>query len=102
MPEYTPTILVVDDDDGQRRLLVDFITSLGFGAAEAASAEGALAAIGRGPPDMVPLDVTLPGMSGIGALPEIRTIAGALPVLLITAHADQRQAVAAIRSGADG
>lgn len=39
------------------------------------------------------VDVRLPGMSGIDALPEIRKIGGDLPVLLITAYADLRQAV---------
>ena len=50
---------------------------------------------------MVLLDVRLPGMSGIEALAEIRKIAARLPVLLITAYADLRQAVAAVKSGAD-
>ena len=50
---------------------------------------------------MVLLDVRLPGMSGIEALAEIRRIAADLPVLLITAFADLRQAVAAMKSGAD-
>jgi len=47
------------------------------------------------------LDVPHPGMSGIDALPEIRKIASDLPVLLITAYADLRQAVAAIKVGAN-
>jgi DNA-binding NtrC family response regulator len=50
---------------------------------------------------MVLLDVRLPGMSGIEALGKIRDIAGTLPVLLMTAHGDLRQAVEAIKSGAD-
>jgi DNA-binding NtrC family response regulator len=50
---------------------------------------------------MVLLDVRLPGMSGIEALREIRARDAELPVLLITAHADIRQAVSAVKSGAD-
>jgi len=94
-------ILIVDDEPAQRRLLGGFVESLGFAAGEAPSAEDAIEAIGRDPPDMVLLDVRLPGRSGIEALPEIRRIAGEMPVLLITAYADLRQAVAAMKSGAD-
>ena len=100
MTERTRTILVVDDEASQRRLLGGFVESLGFSTEEAASAEDALEAIRRGAPDMVLLDVRLPGMSGIDALPEIHKIAGDLPVLLITAHADLRQAVVAVKCGA--
>ena len=51
--------------------------------------------------DMVLLDVRLPGMSGLETLDEIRKRARALPVLLLTAYADLRQAVVAMKSGAD-
>ena len=101
MSQPKPTILVVDDEASQRRLLGGFVQSLGLRFEEAASAEEALETIRRLSPDMMLLDVRLPGMSGIEALPEIRKIAGDLPVLLITAHADLRQAVAAMKGGAD-
>jgi DNA-binding NtrC family response regulator len=99
--ERRRTILVVDDEPAQRELLGKFVASLGFTATEAPSAEDALEAIRRSVPDMILLDVRLPGISGIEALPEIREITGELPVLLITAHADVRQAVDAMKSGAD-
>jgi DNA-binding NtrC family response regulator len=101
MAEKRRTILLVDDEAAQRRLLGGFVESLGLHAQEAASAEEALEMIRRRPPDMVLLDVRLPGMSGIDALAEIRKLSADLPVLLITAYADLRQAVAAIKSGAD-
>lgn len=95
------TILVVDDQPAQRRLLRDFVESMGLRAVEAGSGEEAVEHVRRQRPDMVLLDVRLPGMSGLEALAEIRRIDGQLPVLLITAHADLRQAVAAIKSGAE-
>ena len=101
MADRQRTILVVDDEAAQRRLLGGFIESRGFGVQEAASAESALESIRRQAPDMVLLDVRLPGMSGIEALGEIRKLAGDVPVLLITAYADLRQAVAAMKGGAD-
>ena len=94
-------ILVVDDEESQRRLLGGFLESLGIDVDEAGSAEDALQSIRGSVPDMVLLDVRLPGISGIDALPEIRKIACDLPVLLITAHADLRQAVAAVKVGAE-
>ena len=101
MADEPRTILVVDDEAAQRQLLGGFVESLGFRAEEASSAEEALETIRSHAPDMVLLDVRLPGMSGIEALAEIRKIADKLPVLLITAYADLRQAVAAVKSGAD-
>lgn len=101
MPDEPRTILVVDDEAAQRRLLGGFLETLGFRVQEAASAEEALEAIRQQLPDMVLLDVRLPGLSGFDALAEIRTIAADLPVLLITAYADLRQAVAAMKGGAD-
>ncbi len=95
------TILVVDDEASQRELLGGFVESLGFCADEASSAEEALAAIRRAMPEMVLLDVRLPGMNGIDALTEMRKLNADLPVLLITAYADLRQAVAAMKGGAD-
>mgnify|MGYP005840046567 CR=1 FL=1 len=100
MADRQRNILVVDDEGPQRHLLRDFLQSLGFRVSEAASAEEALAAIRRQLPDMVLLDVRLPGMSGIEALGEIRRMAADLPVLLITAFADLRQAIAAVKGGA--
>lgn len=99
--ETQRTILVVDDDAAQRCLLGDFVGSLDFHTTEAGSAEEALEMIRRSAPDMVLLDIRLPGMDGITALGEIRKIACDLPVLLITAHGELRQAVEAIKSGAD-
>ncbi len=101
MTDPQRTILVVDDEASQRQLLGDFVASLDFRAEEAGSAEEALEKIRRGPPDMVLLDVRLPGMDGVAALGEIRKIAADLPVLLITAHGELRQAVEAIKSGAE-
>jgi len=101
MVEKQRTILVVDDEPSQRELLGGFVESLGFRRQEAASGEEALEAVRHGAADMVLLDVRLPGISGIETLAEIRKLADNLPVLLITAYADLRQAVSAVKSGAD-
>jgi DNA-binding NtrC family response regulator len=101
MAQSPRTILVVDDERQQRELLGGFVRALGFQFREVSSGEEALKVIHDAPPDMVLLDVRMPGMDGIETLAAIRKTAGDLPVLLITAHADLRQAVDAVKSGAD-
>jgi DNA-binding NtrC family response regulator len=101
MANRPSVILIVDDEESQRQLLGGFLETLGFRIMEAASAEEMLSLLSAQPPDMILLDVRLPGMSGIDALPEIRKVADEIPILLITAYADLRQAVAAMKSGAD-
>ncbi|MCH5377696.1 MAG: sigma-54 dependent transcriptional regulator [Planctomycetes bacterium] len=101
MAAIKPTILVVDDDAAQRQLLGSFVETLGCRIREAESGEEALERIRERVPDMVLLDVRLPGISGLETLAEIRDAAADLPVLLITAFADLRQAVAAMKHGAD-
>jgi DNA-binding NtrC family response regulator len=101
MSERQPKILIVDDEAAQRRLLGDYVASLGFQVDEADSAERALELVRKEAPDMVLLDVRLPGINGIEALDEIRKIAAKLPVLLITAYAEVKQAVSAMKGGAE-
>jgi DNA-binding NtrC family response regulator len=100
MSEPRGRILVVDDEASQRELLGGFAARLGYRVCEAASGEEALPAIGAESPDLVLLDVRLPGISGIETLNRIRESSPDLPVLLITAFADLRQAVAAMKGGA--
>lgn len=94
-------LMIVDDEPSQRKLIGGFFSNLGFTIIEAASAEAMLEEIQQQSPDMVLLDVRLPGMSGIDALPELRKQLPSIPVVLITAFADIRQAVVAVKSGAD-
>ncbi len=101
MSEHGQTILVVDDEASQRELLGGFVATLGYEVREADSGEAALELVQREPPDMVLLDVRLPGINGIETLARIREIAAELPVLLVTAFADLRQAVVAMKGGAD-
>lgn len=101
MDKQKRTILIVDDEAPQRELLGGFVRSLGFQPVEATSGDAALEMIAQQPPDMVLLDVRMPGRDGIETLAEIRKTSGDLPVLLITAFADLRQAVDAVKSGAD-
>ncbi len=93
--------MIVDDESSQRKLIGGFFENLGFAIVEVSSAEEMLESIAHQTPDMILLDVRLPEMSGIDALPKIRERLPSTPVVLITAYADVRQAVAAVKSGAD-
>jgi DNA-binding NtrC family response regulator len=97
---HEPTILVVDDDAGQRSLLESFLSRQGFRIVTASSAEEALIALDTVPARMMISDVRMPGMSGLEALRHVRKKLPDLPVLLITAYADIRDAVGAMRDGA--
>ena len=93
-------ILIVDDDKGQRDLLGTFLSEQGYAVAEAGSGAAALAAVGAGVPDMIITDVRMQGMSGLELMHRVREDLPVLPVLLVTAYADVRDAVEAMRDGA--
>lgn len=95
-----PTILIVDDELAHRRLFADLIRSLGFQVQEAGSAEEALTIIAQSPPSMALLDVRLPGQSGLELLTNLKRTYPDLPVVLVTAYGDVRQAVDAMKIGA--
>jgi len=95
-----PRILVVDDDPGQRSLLDSFLKSQGFATTVVASGEQALAALRTEPFAMMISDVRMPGISGLETLRQARKEFARLPVLLVTAFADIRDAVDAMRDGA--
>lgn len=93
-------ILLVEDEPAQRRLLVEFLQSLGYQAVEAGSAAEALDGLGSSSVDLILLDVRLPDQSGLDLLGAIRRQGVQTPVVIMTAYADLRQAVSAIKLGA--
>ncbi|HEX4342382.1 MAG TPA: sigma-54 dependent transcriptional regulator [Verrucomicrobiae bacterium] len=95
-----PRILVVDDDPGQRSLLDSFLKSQNFEVALADSGERALEILRTGKFDMMISDVRMPGLTGLETLRHVRQQHATLPVLLVTAYADIREAVGAMRDGA--
>lgn len=93
-------ILIVDDELRYRELYMQVLGSAGFSAQAAASAEEALGIIRKSPPSLVVSDVRMPGASGIELLRLARLENPGLPFLLVTAYADVRDAVSAMRLGA--
>lgn len=96
----TPRVLIVDDDAGQRSLLNSFLGGQGFNTVPVASGEQALEVLRTGDFDMMISDVRMPGISGLETLRRSRQERAVLPVLLVTAYADIREAVGAMRDGA--
>ena len=99
-PGKSPRILVVDDDPGQRSLLDSFLESQGFHTTLVESGERALEILGANTFDMMISDVRMPGLSGLETLRRMRQHGITMPVLLVTAYADIREAVGAMRDGA--
>ncbi len=93
-------ILIVDDDPGQRSLLTSFLQTQGFETDTADSGEKALEKLRAGRYDMMISDVRMPGLSGLETLRRARKEYATLPVLLVTAFTDVKDAVAAMRDGA--
>ena len=95
-----PRILIVDDDPGQRSLLDSFLKSQGFITLPVESGERALEVLRAEEFSMMISDVRMPGISGLETLRRARQEHAALPVLLVTAYTDIRDAVGAMRDGA--
>ena len=95
------TVLVIDDDEQIRRLIVLLLRPLGHAVEEAASAEEGLEKMRAAPPDLVLLDMQLPGRSGHEMLTEIRADARTrlVPVVMITGAATQELKLKAIQAG---
>ena len=94
-------ILVVDDDTLLRRSLSLQLEQAGYRAAAAASAEDALAIVERDRPDLILLDVGLPGMDGLEALKQFQQDLD-IPVILVTARRRELDTILGLELGADG
>ena len=81
-------ILGVDDEEPERDVLGEYFESQGFGVEAAIDGEAALAALDRDRPDLVLLDVRMPGIDGVEVLRRIRRAAPELPVIMVTANED--------------
>jgi len=94
------TVLVVDDDPTVREVVVSYLRADGYAVVEAADGETALAVVGGDRPDLVVLDVMLPGVDGLEVCRRIRA-GGDLPVIMLTALGEAMDRVAGLELGAD-
>ena len=94
------TILIVDDDDQLRKSFHKLLTEEGYAVKSAASGESALAVLKEELPDLVVLDLRLPGINGIEAFRVIHQIEPKLPVIIMTAFGTTETAIEATKLGA--
>jgi two-component system, OmpR family, KDP operon response regulator KdpE len=101
MEQPGTTLLVVDDEPAIRRVLHNSLGAVGYSVEEAASGEGALAAMELRGCEVVLLDVNMPGMGGIEACRRIRKIAPGSGIIMISVRGGEDDQVMALESGAD-
>lgn len=95
-----PTVLLVDDDRALRKLLRAYLQEEAITVVEAGSGEEALALAARAAPDLVLLDVRLPGIDGFEVLRRLEAAGRAVPVILVTSLEDELDQLVAYRLGA--
>jgi two-component system response regulator HydG len=93
-------LLLVDDDEGSRAAIAALCRALGHETWEAPEAESGLAAAREHSPEIVLLDLYLPGRNGLEALPDFLALSCAPCVVMLTGMAEVPTAVAAMRTGA--
>lgn len=101
MEDKLDSVLIVDDEVIIRRLLRQSLTQEGYQCQEAGSAEAALSELASCPPDVMMLDVMMPGRSGMELLPEIKTTYPDTAVIMATAVTDAVTVIECMREGAD-
>ena len=85
------TILVVDDEENIRWLYKEELEEEGYSIAVAASGEEALQMVPEIKPDLVVMDIKMPGISGVDTLIKIKEIDKNIPVILCSAYSDYKQ-----------
>ncbi|UZK64954.1 ATP-binding protein [Sphingomonas sp. M1-B02] len=81
-------VLVIDDDDGVRRFMVESLALFGYATVEASNGEDGLALMRREMPDLLIVDYAMPGRNGVEVALEARAMAPDMPIVLATGYAD--------------
>jgi two-component system, OmpR family, alkaline phosphatase synthesis response regulator PhoP len=95
-----PRILIVDDEPEILRLVRDYVGSTGFDVTTATSGDEAVMRARTEPPDLVVLDLGLPGLDGLDVARALRRD-GDIPIIMLTARADEADKVVGLELGAD-
>jgi len=96
-------VLVVDDEERNRRLLVAMIEAEGYSTAEAADGTQALELVRQSPPDIVLLDIMMPGIDGYEVARALKANAAtqAIPIVMVTALDDRESRLRGLEAGAE-
>ncbi|MGI8761575.1 MAG: response regulator transcription factor [Jatrophihabitantaceae bacterium] len=94
-------VLVVDDEDNVTHLVSSALRFDGFETITADSGTAALSRVAESDPDLIVLDVMMPGMDGLGVLQNLRSAGSQVPVIFLTARDAANDRIGGLRSGAD-
>jgi len=96
-------VLLVDDEDQLRRVMKDLLERQGYSVVEARDGAQALDAVDRHAPDIILLDLNLPGVDGYSVLSQLRSrpVTRQIPVIVLTAKGDEDNEVRVLQLGAD-
>ena len=94
-------VLVVDDEENVTHLVSSALRFDGFETVTADNGQSALAAVAEADPDLVVLDVMMPGMDGLGVLQNLRAAGSQVPVIFLTARDTANDRIGGLRAGAD-
>ncbi len=96
-------ILVIEDQEDNRRILRDLLSSADFEVVEAADGEAGIAAARAHPPDLILMDIQLPGIDGLEATRRLKADAAlrAIPIIVVTSYALGGDAEKARAAGCD-
>jgi two-component system response regulator ResD len=97
----TACVLVVEDDPTVAEVVRSYLARAGLRVEEAADGVTALAVAARARPDLVVLDLMLPGLSGLEVCERLRATRPELPVVLLTALGEESDRIVGLESGAD-
>ena len=93
-------VLVVEDELKIARLIRDYLTEAGFAVVEAADGQAALSAARAERPDMILMDLGLPGIDGLDVTRKLRETSS-VPIIMLTARSDETDRVVGLELGAD-
>src|SRR4029453_4028615 len=98
--KVSKTVLVVDDEPKIVEVVGDYLRSAGFSVTTAADGQSAVASARARPPDLVVLDLGLPGLDGLDVARELRR-ASPVPIIMLTARGEESDRVLGLELGAD-
>src|SRR6201997_4365686 len=100
MPEASPTILLVDDEDSVRKVLAFPLEKDGYAVVQAGDGDEALRLFAEQPIDLVVLDLMLPRLDGLEVCKRLRATS-TVPIIMLTARDDELDKVLGLELGAD-
>ena len=99
-PTAGPRVLIIDDDDQLNAVLTEFLGRFGFAVRAATHPDAGLRALALDPPDLLILDVMLPGMDGLAVCKKVRETSR-VPIIMLTARGDVTDRIVGLELGAD-